>query len=196
VIGGRMPAESRDRAVFHDIVDRLDSLNNIVDDLLVFARPREPKLAPVVLQDLLRSTAALLKKDPAHSATHLEVADTHVIVRADPQQLQLVLVNLLLNAAQATHNQGQVRVDVSTNNGVCRIAISDNGPGIPDDVRERIFEPFFTTKHRGTGLGLPTAKRVIERHGGGIDVQCPPSGGTVVTVSLPLDSQAQLTGNP
>jgi len=82
---------------------------------------------------------------------------------------------------------------VSTNNGVCRIAISDNGPGIPNDVRERIFEPFFTTKHRGTGLGLPTAKRVIEQHGGSIEIQCPQTGGTVVTVSLPLDSQAHVS---
>jgi len=191
VIGGRMPAESRDRSVLRDIVDRLDSLNNIVDDMLVFARPREPKLAPVVLDELLRSTAALLKKDPAHSVTQLDVADTHVVVRGDAEQLQLVLVNLLLNAAQATHNQGHVRVDVATNNGVCRIAISDNGPGIPKDARERIFEPFFTTKHRGTGLGLPTAKRVIEQHGGSIEVQCPPTGGTVVTVSLPLDPQTR-----
>lgn len=191
VIGGRMPGESRDRSVLRDIVDRLDSLNNIVDDLLVFARPREPKFAPVVLEDLLRSTAALLKKDPAHSATHLDVADTHVVIRADAEQLQLVLVNLFLNAAQATHNQGQVRVEVSSDDGMCRIAIADNGPGISEEVRARIFEPFFTTKHRGTGLGLPTAKRVVERHGGSIDIHCPPGGGTVVTVSLPLDPKAQ-----
>ncbi len=191
VIGGRMPSESRDRVVLRDIVDRLDSLNNIVDDLLVFARPREPKLAPLILDDLLRSTAALLTRDPAYAATQVEVGDTQAVVRADAEQFQIVLVNLLLNAAQATQNQGHVRVAVSTGDGRCRIAISDNGPGIPDAVRERIFEPFFTTKHRGTGLGLPTAKRVIERHGGTIDIQCPPSGGTVVTVSLPLDPTPQ-----
>jgi PAS domain S-box-containing protein len=191
VIGGRMPPETRDRAVLRDIVERLDSLNNIVDDMLVFARPREPKLAPVILEDLLRNTAALLKKDPAHTATEVEVAGTRAVVRADPEQLQLVVVNLLLNAAQATQNRGYVRVDVSTADGACRIAIADNGPGIPEEVRERIFEPFFTTKNRGTGLGLPTAKRVIERHGGNIDVRCPPGGGTVVTISLPLDPTAQ-----
>jgi signal transduction histidine kinase len=64
VIGGRMPEASRDRAVLRDIVDRIDSLNNIVQDLLVFARPREPKLAPVVLEQVLRDTAALLQRDP------------------------------------------------------------------------------------------------------------------------------------
>lgn len=191
VIGGRMPGDTRDRAVLRDIVDRLDSLNNIVDDLLVFARPREPKLTSVIVADLLHNTAALLKKDPAHATTKVEVVATRAVVRADPEQLQLVVVNLLLNAAQATHSHGHVRVDVSITDGMCRIAISDNGPGIPEEVRERIFEPFFTTKSRGTGLGLPTAKRVIERHGGDIGVHCPPSGGTVVTVSLPLDPAAQ-----
>jgi signal transduction histidine kinase len=65
------------------------------------------------------------------------------------------------------------------------VAIRDNGPGIPAEARERLFEPFFTTKHRGTGLGLPTALRVVERHKGSIDVDSPPEGGTVVTVTLP-----------
>jgi PAS domain S-box-containing protein len=192
VIGGRMPADSRDRSVLGDIVDRLDSLNNIVDDMLVFARPREPKIAPVVLEDVLRRTAALLKKDPAHAASRVEIANTRVLVQADPEQLQLVLVNLFLNAAQATNSQGLIRVAVSTDDGMHRIVIADDGPGIPADVRERIFEPFFTTKHRGTGLGLPTAKRVVERHGGSIAMECPPTGGTVVTVSLPVDPRTKL----
>src|SRR3954469_24074664 len=106
VISGRMPAESRDRHVLGEIVDRLDALNNIVDDPLFFARPREPRLAPVMVGDLLRSTAALLKKDPAHAATQVEVADTQVVVQADAEQLHIVLLNLLLNAAQATPAQG------------------------------------------------------------------------------------------
>ncbi len=190
VIGGRMPEQSRDRIVVHDIINRLDSLNNIVDDLLVFARPREPKLAAVPVEQLVQNTATLLKKDPAHASTHVDISSTPVVIQADPEQLQVVLVNLLLNAAQATPKDGHVRVDVTAVDGVCRIAIADNGPGIPADVREKIFEPFFTTKHRGTGLGLPTAKRVIERHRGSIDVECPPSGGTIVTVALPLDPRA------
>jgi len=187
-----MPAESRDRAVLGDIVDRLDSLNNIVDDLLVFARPREPKIASVVLEQALQSTAALLKKDPAHAATRVEIAGTPVVVQADPEQLQLVFLNLFLNAAQASKSQGLIRVAVSTHDGMHRISIADDGPGIPAEVRDRIFEPFFTTKHRGTGLGLPTAKRVIEQHGGRIAMECPPTGGTVVTVSLPVDPHARL----
>ena len=187
VIGGRMAEGNRDRAVLRDIVDRIDSLNDIVQDLLVFARPREPRLAPVALEQALHDTAALLKKDPAHAGTRVEITGSPVVIHADPEQLQVVLLNLLLNAAQARRDAGRIHIDVSTNDGVCRITISDNGPGISPEVRERIFEPFFTTKHRGTGLGLPTAKRVVERHRGSITIDCPAEGGTMVTVALPLD---------
>ena len=191
VIGGRMPDTSRDRTIIGDIVQRLDSLNDIVQDLLIFARPREPKLAPVPLAELLEGTAALLKKDPAYAGAQVTVNGDRPTISADAEQLQIVMLNLLLNAAQAAGAAGQVRVSVSSRNGVCRVAIADSGPGIPAEMRERIFEPFFTTKHRGTGLGLPTAKRVIERHHGEIDVACPPEGGTIVTVTLPVDPGAQ-----
>ena len=187
VIGGRMSETSRDRVILGDVVARLDSLNDIVQDLLVFAHPREPKLAPVPLVTLLEGTAALLRKDPAHAAAHVEITGDQPVIQADAEQLQIVLLNLLLNATQATNAEGRVRVTVTTHDGICRIAIADNGPGISLEVRERIFEPFFTTKHRGTGLGLPTAKRVVERHHGDITIDCPPGGGTIVTVTLPTD---------
>jgi PAS domain S-box-containing protein len=187
VIGGRMPETSRDRAVLGDIVDRIDSLNDIVQDLLVFARPRDPKLAPVPLVSLLERTTALLRKDPAHAAIQVEITGDRPTISADAEQLQIVLLNLLLNAAQASGAGACVRVTVSATDGNCRIALADNGPGITAEIRERIFEPFFTTKNRGTGLGLPTAKRVIERHQGDITIDCPPEGGTIVTVTLPVD---------
>jgi PAS domain S-box-containing protein len=185
VIGGRMPDTSRDRAIVGDIVARLDSLNEIVQDLLVFARPQEPKLEPVSLRRLLESTIALLTRDPAHCAVTVNVEGEAPPIQADPEQLQTVFLNLLLNAAQASGTTGEVRVRVSSADGRCRVDIADDGPGIPPDVRERIFEPFFTTKHRGTGLGLPTAKRIVERHRGTIEFAHPPSGGTVVTVTVP-----------
>jgi PAS domain S-box-containing protein len=190
VIGGRMPESSRDRAIMHDIVSRLDSLNEIVQDLLVFARPREPKLSPVSVAEILEGTAALLRKDAAHGGVEVSIAGDRPTVRADPEQLQTVFLNLLLNAAQASGSAGDVRVTIAEEEGVCRVAIEDRGPGIPADVRAKIFEPFFTTKHRGTGLGLPTARRVIDRHSGTIEFDCPPSGGTVVTVTLPLAARA------
>jgi PAS domain S-box-containing protein len=186
VIGGRLPEASRDRAIMGDIVARLDSLNNIVQDLLVFARPSEPKLGPVPLADLVEQTAALLKKDPAHAGVDVRVTGDRPLLQADAAQLQTVFLNLLLNAAQASGAASDVQVRIACAGGQCRIEVSDRGPGVPPDMRARMFEPFFTTKHRGTGLGLPTAKRVIERHSGTIEILCPDGGGTTVVVTLPV----------
>lgn len=187
VIGGRLPEGARDRAIIGDIVARVDSLNEIVHDLLVFARPREPKLAPVELASLMESTAALLNKDPSHAAVDVVITGERPIVQADAEQLQTVFLNLLLNAAQASGSASDVRVTIAATPAEARVTIADRGPGISAEVRDKIFEPFFTTKHRGTGLGLPTAKRVVERHHGAIAFECPPSGGTKVTVTLPAD---------
>jgi PAS domain S-box-containing protein len=186
VIGGRLPETSRDRAIMGDIVARLDSLNNIVQDLLVFARPMEPKLGAVPIADLVEQTAALVRKDPAHAGVNVRVTGDRPVLRADAEQLQTVFLNLLLNAAQAAGAASDVEVTIACADEQCRIEVRDRGPGIPPIVRERIFEPFFTTKHRGTGLGLPTAKRVVERHRGNIEIVCPETGGTTVAVTLPV----------
>jgi signal transduction histidine kinase len=84
------------------------------------------------------------------------------------------------------NGRGTIRVGVRELGQQCAITISDEGPGIPPDVREKVFMPFFTTKSRGTGLGLATAKRLIEAHHGNISIECPPHGGTTVIVHLPL----------
>ncbi len=191
VIGARMPEGTRDRMVVGEVIDRLDALNHIVQDLLVFARPREPELAAVSVDALLQRVSALLKRDPAHAAAVVEITGQPVAITADAEQLQIVLLNLILNAAQAAEGSGRIQVSVDTRDGMCQIAIADNGAGIPADVRDRIFEPFFTTKHRGTGLGLPTAKRIIERHHGSISIDSRPQGGTVVTILLPLDPRQE-----
>ena len=193
VIGGRMAESSRDRAIVGDIVARLDSLNEIVHDLLVFARPREARPAPVSLAELVEGTAALLRKDPAYATVDVQITGVRPTIQADAEQLQVVFLNLLLNAAQASGTGGEVRVDISSADGFSRVRIVDFGPGIAPEVRDRIFEPFFTTKHRGTGLGLPTARRVIERHHGTIEFECPRGGGTVVTVTLPVDAKPAAT---
>ena len=106
-------------------------------------------------------------------------------VMADPELLKIVFVNLLVNGAQAMQGKGVLRVSVASVDSHCRLAFHDSGPGIPADIRERIFTPFFTTKSQGSGLGLPTAKRLIEAHAGSIGIECPPDGGTTVTVHLP-----------
>jgi signal transduction histidine kinase len=195
-----MPAETRDRAVMGDIVARLDSLNEMVQDLLLFARPRAPRLGRVPIGPLIDTTAALLKRDPHLAGVDVIVRGGEQTVEADAELLQIVFANLLLNAAQAMSGHGTVTVSAERQDGRCRLTVQDTGSGMPPDVRERIFEPFFTTKHRGTGLGLATAKRLVEQHHGEIRVDCPPGGGTRVTVALPAGASeaapADAAGQP
>jgi PAS domain S-box-containing protein len=196
VIASRLPETMTEVGVLKEVVARVDGLNDIVEDLLVFARQRELKLSRVQVRSLLVSVASLLKQDEAMSGVQVEVDGDDVQIEADAEQLRVVLSNLLLNAAQAMERRGRIVISArSVDARDCVIAIADEGPGIPEDVRDRIFDPFFTTKTRGTGLGLPTAKRIIDMHAGSIDIECPPSGGTIVRVTLPIRQQPHGTSH-
>jgi len=186
VIGGRLPQESKDAAIAKEIVTRIDALDMMIKDLLLFARPPQPRMTPVDVAGLIRTTADLLSGDPALRAVTVRVEGGVPPVEGDAELLKIVFQNLVVNGAQAMHGQGAIAIALEATDGVCRVTVRDGGPGIPADVRERIFTPFFTTKARGTGLGLPTAKRIVEAHGGSIAVNCPPAGGTTVEVTLPL----------
>ena len=186
VIGGRLPAGNPDAPMMQEIVKRIDSLDAMMKDLLLFARPPKPKRLPTDMVPLLSATAGLLKEDEGAKQVDVEIEGSAPPVPADGDMLKMVFHNLLINGAHAMHGNGTIRVRVSAADHALHVAVSDHGPGIPVDVRDKIFTPFFTTKRRGTGLGLPTAKRFIEAHDGRITVECPPSGGTTVTVQLPL----------
>jgi two-component system sensor kinase FixL len=186
VIGSRMPPENPDKPMMQEIVRRIDSLDAMMKDLLLFARPPQPKRSPTDVMPLLAATAGLLREDEGAKQVEVKIEGQAPLVAADGEMLKMVFHNLLINGAHAMHGRGTIRVQVSAADRALRVAVSDQGPGIPADVRDKIFTPFFTTKRRGTGLGLPTARRFIEAHDGRITVDCPPSGGTTVTVQLPL----------
>lgn len=186
VIGSRMPSDSGDRRIVTDIIARLDGLNRIVQDLLVFARPRPLRSEPVDLRALLDATAEHMRRDPALVGAVVEIHGTEAKIRGDAEALQIVFQNVLQNAAQAMGGSGRIDVSLSTTNGSCEVTIADHGPGMPPEVREKAFEAFFSTRHRGTGLGLPTARRMVEAHGGRIALGETPGGGTSVSISLPV----------
>jgi two-component system sensor kinase FixL len=186
VIGGRLPKESREAAVVGEIISRIDTLAGLIQDLLLFARPPQPRPAPVDVLPLVVTTAELLNSDPALSGIRIEVEGAAPPLAADAELLKIVFLNLLVNSAHAMGGQGRIRVSIDVAGDSGRVTFADAGPGIPAEIREKIFAPFFTTKSRGTGLGLPTAKRLVEAHRGTIRVECPPAGGTTVTVELPL----------
>ena len=186
VVGSRLPSDGKDAPVIKEILARLDALNSLLNDLLLFARTPEPRFAPVSLSGLLRLTADLLARDPAFRELGLEFEGDPPPIMADGQLLTIAFQNLLINAAQAMQGRGVIRATIAADARGQRVVVSDNGPGIPPDVRGNLFRPFFTTKARGTGLGLSIAKRLVELHGGSIAIDCPTAGGTVVTVELPI----------
>jgi two-component system NtrC family sensor kinase len=117
-------------------------------------------------------------------------------IMGDPGQLQQVLTNLLLNAADAMQGQGKITVTSRPNpshDGII-LTLTDTGPGIPPDIQDKIFEPFFTTKApgKGTGLGLSIVYGVIQRHGGAIELDSAPGGGTTFTIRLPLETPPEV----
>jgi PAS domain S-box-containing protein len=194
VIRSRLPPESADPVILDEILERIAALNATVQDLLIFARPRELVVDRVRLLPMLVGTAELLERDPVARGVSVEFPADDVVLTADGEQLRQVMLNVLLNAAQATGGLGTIRITTEVADGRCRISVADNGAGVPPEVIERVFEPFVTTKHRGTGLGLAIARRVVEAHGGEISVECPPSGGTVVTFELPGERVAEAPG--
>jgi len=185
VIGGRLPAGSKDAPVVKEIVARLDALNDLIKDLLLFARTPQPRIASVVLLPLLQMTVDLLSKDPLFAGVQVAITGDAPPVPGDADLLKIVFQNLLINAAQAVQGRGSITVRIVPATSVHEVQVVDSGPGIPPDVQEKLFRPFFTTKARGTGLGLSIARRLIEAQGGTIGVTCPSEGGTMVTVALP-----------
>jgi len=185
ILRGRYPKETGEHQIMGEVLARIDALVETLQDLLMYARPRELKLADVPLNDLLAETARLLAVDPRSKDVQVEMPVSQCTLKVDVDYLREALLNIYLNAAQAMNGQGEIRTELQDDGNFCVLRIADNGPGIPPEVRNRAFEPFFTTKGRGTGLGLALVKRVIERHGGEVRIDCPPQGGTVVSLTLP-----------
>lgn len=186
VIGGRLPAGSRETDIATEIVARIDSLNELVKDLLVYARPPRPRLTTVDLGDLIGDTVRFLERDPLLHEVVVSVEGRAAPATADPELVRVVLINVIMNAVQAMAGKGPLRIVVEelATNG--QIRVHDSGPGIKAEVRAKLFTPFFTTKSRGTGLGLSTARNLLAAQGGTIVVDCPVEGGTTVTITLPL----------
>jgi two-component system, sporulation sensor kinase A len=189
VIRDRLPASHPDRQIFEEILVRLGGLNALVRDLLVFARPRAPQLAAIRIAPLLEETLADLRRDPAFRDMKIEIEGDDPWIDGDQELLRSVFFNLALNGAQAAGRTGSLRVITRARDGFCEVSLIDSGSGIPEEIRAKVFDPFFTTKHRGSGLGLPVAKRVAEAHGGRILLTSPPQGGTAAIVRLPLLAQ-------
>ncbi|WP_224366169.1 ATP-binding protein [Hyalangium versicolor] len=179
----RFPTLFRDSAAV--VLEEVDRLRRIVDEFSRFARLPKPQLAPVDLGELAQSVLSLYATPP-EGITLLPTLQTGVVARADRDQLTQVLVNLVKNAEEAMKDKGgSVRVRVKGTETDAIVEVEDTGPGIPPEHRARIFEPYFTTKEGGTGLGLAIAARILQEHGGKLEVGGEPGEGARFSVVLP-----------
>ena len=182
---------------FNVISGEIRHIDTIVQNFLEFSRPPKLVMQSVNPSSVVDNTLKLLTHRLKSYKVSVQIVRTKKLpnVLADPEQLKEVFVNLFINACEAMGNGGTIAVheDVHrdhTLGKVARIRISDDGPGIPSTIIAKVLEPFFTTKEEGTGLGLSIASRIIEEHGGRMEVSSIEYQGTVFTITLPAIGEA------
>jgi signal transduction histidine kinase len=172
----------------------INRLERIVKDFLQFARPSEPQFVVVNAGDPLREVQALMQ--PQFEKNNIKIVVEEIAplsIRIDPQQIKQVLINLLQNAADSIGENGTVTLRARHDEKwlfnrtleVVILEVRDTGEGISPEVGKRLFDPFFTTKDFGTGLGLPIAARIVEKHHGALQYQTQPEHGTTFGIILP-----------
>ena len=191
----RLPPEDPGSEDVEVIIRETKRCRSIIKELLDFARPAPPSRRPTDFNEVVRHSLAVVMNQLSLNKINLslEMAENLPEAYADGNQLQQVVVNLLLNAADAVKpGEGQLRVGTrALDEGFLEIRVEDNGHGIqPEDV-PHLFEPFFSTKgNRGTGLGLAVTWGIVESHGGSIDVQTEPGKGTCFSIRIPIHQPA------
>jgi len=186
----RAEAEGSDlKQLTQDGLHGIDEISEIILNLKNFSRLDRSKLQHFNLNEGIESTLVIARNLVKHKRLHRQLRDIP-LVECSPSQINQVFLNLITNAAQATDDStGEITVATAlAANGQVRVDISDNGHGIPESIVSKIFDPFFTTKEvgQGTGLGLSIAYKIVQEHGGRIEVHSKVGKGTTFTVYLPV----------
>ena len=186
-------AAAEEREVLAEIVAEVDRINRSISNVLSFSRPRELSLAELDVRSIVQQALTLLGPYCRHHQIDLacDAPGTPVMATADPSEVQQVLLNILLNACQASPDGGRVDLSVAAVPGLggraaeVHVVVADTGRGMTEAELARAFEPFFTTKANGTGLGLAICRQVMARHGGDIRLSSAPGRGTTATLVFP-----------
>jgi signal transduction histidine kinase len=179
--------DPRQSEVVSEMRHQVARLTHTMESLLSFARPARARLRATDVNGSLEKVLFLVSQQCRGGTVTIRPAlgDALPPVMADPFQLEQVFLNICLNAIQAMSSAGgSLGVATRAGDGNVVVEIEDTGPGIPSDLRAQVFKPFFTTKREGNGLGLAISARIVAEHGGHIGYRCPPSGGTIFTVTL------------
>ena len=177
------------------IINQVQAMKRMVDDFRDYARLPLPEVAPLDLNELVGEVLGLYESSSAVIDTRL--AGDLPPVLGDATQLRQVIHNLLRNSEDALEGRADahIRIVTEATGSRARLLIADNGPGFPVELLPRIFEPYVTTKARGTGLGLPIVKKIVEEHQGSIEISNAPEGGARIDIHLPLVKEETKHGN-
>jgi signal transduction histidine kinase len=172
--------------VLRKIAGEIKRLDDFVSEFLRFARPPRLNVERLPVRPLVTDLAAFITPECSKKGVALDVdlrgPDTAWV---DGFQLKQAILNLVLNALQATSRGGHVVVRTSGDKRRLVVAVGDDGEGMSPETRAKAFTPFFTTREGGTGLGLPLVRRIAEQHGGSVEIVSAPGGGTTVTLVFP-----------
>jgi PAS domain S-box-containing protein len=174
------------KVVLEDLATRMQRLQELMRGTLSFAKPVQLKPVPVEARQFLEGCVARLRLLIVRlgADVRVEVAPPDLRLNLDPALFEEVLANLVINALDAQGQGAKVVIRAAQNGEGASVDVDDHGPGIPESKREDIFRPFVTTKTQGTGLGLPICKKIVEAHGGTIDVASAPTGGARFSIRL------------
>jgi signal transduction histidine kinase len=188
IVGRDLPVTSPACAVVEDVRLEIAQINHILTDFLQAARPHLPEVHPSDLNITVEHAVMLVCQQVASTPIRIELQKDPTLpsVEHDSDQIHQLVLNLLLNAVQATDGAGAIRVQISVFQGDAAITVLDTGCGIAPEHLPNIFRPFYTTKGNGTGLGLSLARQIAEEHHGRIEVTSEVGKGTQFLVILPL----------
>jgi signal transduction histidine kinase len=168
-------------------------LNKLLSNFLHFARPRLPKMRWINAAEVLQSVTALAQHPATERNISLRVQSQNADLHCDPEQIKQLLLNLLLNAIEASPEGSSVEVLGKPANGLYRMEVRDRGQGISQETAQHVFEPFFTTKTHGTGLGLAIASTIATQHNGVLSCMANDGEGTTFVLDLPCNPASAMT---
>lgn len=181
-------AGPREREVGEMLQAEVERLARLMDDLLVFGRPSPPDPHDVDLADVAADALALLGDDAADNGVVVTFEGEAAPLRADPDQLRQIVVNLVTNGVRACERGGSVRMRTGRSEATAFLEVEDDGVGIPPERLDEIWKPLVTTHRSGSGLGLPIVRQLVEAHGGRVEVHSAPGEGTRMRVILPTEA--------
>ena len=195
IITKDFPPDHPDREVLEDLRCEVRRIEKVLTDLLAYARPKPPHFGPASLKETMTRALQIARQQTGNKKVDfsIQIPSSLPVFRMDPEKLQQVLLNLVLNAIQAIEEEGVIGITAVLHPSeapnlpdVVEISVSDTGRGIPPENLERIFRPFYTTRHGGTGLGLSLCRRIVSQHGGTVTVESEVNQGSRFVVRLPL----------